>query len=234
MRNMFLAVLVCAPAVAFAQADGRTVDDPNQPVLVNPHDTDDTQQVQITEQQTTLSNDAMTGDSRLDSEADKEAVLLGVDAGALDYSSTATPINPGGALMGRLTFAPESIVGVEIAGGVARNEAENAIGAADQFNSYMLGGNLRVNVPGLNNTPVRPYAFGGGSYLRVDAGSDLALVQASNLFAVPVGAGIDLDVFDHFTVGARGQYGFLFNDESTFAGDGAGLWSATVNVGGKL
>lgn len=121
----------------------------------------------------------------------------GVNVGLEPFSSFELELGYQGAAYAEDGFKNNSTIGAVENGGYAAAKISPLAGVVEP---YLLGG---IGVAHVNVTD----GSEAGEYLQDDT-----------IGKVPVGAGVDVQV-DAFTVGVRGTYDFVFENENAFKGD---------------
>jgi opacity protein-like surface antigen len=160
------------------------------------------------------------------------------DVGVNRYDrSLAAPTEPGVAYGARVDLSPARNIGIELGYEGALNNLNSRFSSDGRLMTNQVGGDLRINlVPPTYDLPggLRPFVFGGVAYQRITTQNFTPGMSDANAVAVPVGAGIEANLGEHFLIGARGTYNFLFNEADSFSGGNTDNWMATVNIGARL
>ncbi len=160
------------------------------------------------------------------------------DVGVSHYNRhLAHETNTGVGYGATVDLSPQRNIGLELGydGGV--NDLSSKFSSDGRLVTNEIGGDLRVNlVPATYSLPghLKPFLFGGAFYHRIDTqGFTPGIKDNTNAFALPVGAGVEVDVGKRFLVGARYTYNFLFNEINQLGGR-SDFWTATVDLGARL
>lgn len=166
------------------------------------------------------------------------SVGLFADTGVSSYtSSLANATQVGVAYGGRLDFSPIRNLGIEIGYDGSLNDLKTSISPNGSLYGNAVTGDLRFNlVPPGYDLPgnLKPFVFGGVGYQNVTPSNFTPGFSDANLLAVPVGGGIEADIADHFLVGARFTWNFLFNETGPLAGHTTDIWGATADLGARF
>ncbi len=168
----------------------------------------------------------------------RASVGIMADVGTNKYNrGLAGDSNVGISYGAHLDFSPARVLGIELGYAGAVNDLNSNISTDGRLITNQIGGDLRFNmVPPSYDLPLglRPFIFGGAAYQRVDTHNFTPGFSSGNLFAIPVGGGIEADLGKTMLVGARFTYNFLFNETDSFGGRSADNWLTTVNLGARL
>lgn len=161
------------------------------------------------------------------------------DVGVSDYNLDLNNEIDAGVGYGLLVdLSPSRNIGLEVGYRGAVNDLNDNISSDGRIVTNQLGGNVKLNlVPPSYDLPggLRPFIFGGAFWHRVDTDNFTPGIRDdSNLFALPVGAGVEAALGRGFLLGARFTYNFLFDEQSTFAGRDTDMWTASVNIGARI
>lgn len=136
------------------------------------------------------------------------------------YGVTAT-INPTGAL------------GYDIGYLGAVNGNGSPLAANSNFVTNLGKTDVRLNL--MPDQRVRPYLDAGVGIAHIGETGTSPGEQAVNSFVIPLGAGVQTDLTDRFSLGAEFNYNTMFSkDIRPGASTNTDLWDAAVTLGAKL
>jgi hypothetical protein len=166
-------------------------------------------------------------------------IILELGGGASTFTQDLGDALEGGAgYTGRAVWGARNPLGVELAYFGAVNPIEGA-GADDIFDVGEIDTDTsvftnsaealaRINFLGARSA-VKPFLAGGANYTRFDSDT---LLDGTEVFAIPVAAGLQFFPLDNFTIGARGEYRFLTEwIDDVPDGD---QWGGTLTVGANF
>ncbi len=156
--------------------------------------------------------------------ADDRGLEFQVGGGVVSFPND-VQVNNGGAYGALIGIEPWSGLGLELGyqGAVYGEEplTRNVdVDVTQNVDAVENGGYAALKVSPFIAGFFEPYALGGVgvSHLNVTGAQAQGALQDDTFGKAPVGAGFDIHLGD-FTIGARGTYNFIFNNQNAFQGD---------------
>jgi hypothetical protein len=168
----------------------------------------------------------------------KASVGVFADTGVNSYTNNIAAVTqPGVAYGARIDLSPQRNIGFEIGYDGSLNDMKSSISGSGHIYGNAVNGDLRINlVPPNFDLPadLKPFIFAGVGWQGIAPQNFTPGINNANLLSVPIGTGLEADIGDHFLIGARFTYAFLFNESTAFSGRQSDIWGATADLGARF